>query len=203
MSFINPSKRNKNSLVVISLALLAHILIIWFLISGLAQKAKAFLIEPMNATLIEEVKHIPKPEIPKPKVVPKVYVAKAEVPPPPVSNANIQATVTPPPVSAPPAPSAPVAPVVQAAKMDMSVGCQKPQYPETSRLANEQGAVTVGYLIGADGSIKDSKIMSSSGFKRLDTAARDALSLCKFQPGTENGQFVDSWARIRYVWRLN
>ncbi len=203
MSFINPIKRNKKSFVVVGLALLVHVLIIWFLISGLVQKAKAFLIEPMSATLIEEVKHIPKPETPKPKVVPKVYVAIAEVPPPPVSNSNIQATVTPPPVSLPPAPPAPIAPVVQSAKMDMSVGCQKPQYPETSRLANEQGAVTVGYLIGADGSIKDSKIMSSSGFKRLDSAARDALSLCKFQAGTENGQFVDSWARIKYVWRLN
>ena len=202
MSFIHPSTRNKNSIVIIGSAVLIHILIIWLLVSGLARKATAYLTEPMNATLIEEVKHIPKPEIPKPKIVPKVYVAKSEVTPP-VTSSNIQATVTPPPVIAPPAPPAPVAPVVQSAKMDMSVGCQKPQYPETSRLANEQGAVTVGYLIGADGNIKDSKIMSSSGFKRLDAAARDALSLCKFQPGTENGQFVDSWARIRYVWRLN
>ena len=202
MSFIHPSTRNKNSVVIIGAAVLIHILIIWLLVSGLARKATAYLTEPMNATLIEEVKHIPKPEIPKPKIVPKVYVAKSEVTPP-VTSSNIQATVTPPPVIAPPAPPAPVAPVVQSAKMDMSVGCQKPQYPETSRLANEQGAVTVGYLIGADGNIKDSKIMSSSGFKRLDAAARDALSLCKFQPGTENGQFVDSWAKIRYVWRLN
>lgn len=202
MSFIHPSKKNRSSVGVIGAAVLIHILIIWLLVSGLARKATAYLTEPMNATLIEEVKHIPKPEIPKPKIIPKVYVAKSEVKPPDTTS-NIQATVTPPPVTAPPAPPAPVAPVVQAAKMDMSVGCQKPQYPETSRLANEQGAVVVGYLIGADGNIKDSKIMSSSGFKRLDTAARDALSLCKFQPGTENGQFVDSWARIKYVWRLN
>lgn len=201
MSFINPSKKS-NKPQVIALAVLVHVLIIWLLASGLAKKATAYLAEPMNATLIEEIKHIPKPEIPKPKIVPKVYVAKAEVTPQP-STSSIQATATPPPPvsSAPPAPPAP--PVVQSAKIDMSVGCQKPQYPESSRLSNEQGVVTIGYLIGADGSIKDSKILSSSGFKRLDMAARDALGLCKFQPGSENGQLVDSWARIKYTWRLN
>jgi protein TonB len=202
MSFINPSTRS-NKPQVVTLAVLIHILIIWLLVSGLAKKATAYLVEPLNATLIEEVKHIPKPEIPKPKIAPKVYVAQAEVTPQQATPSNIQATITPPPVtsSAPPAPPAPS--VVQSAKIDMSVGCQKPQYPETSRLSNEQGAVTIGYLIGADGSIKDSKIINSSGFKRLDMAARDALGLCKFQPGSENGQPVDSWAKIKYTWRLN
>ena len=141
MSFINPSKKS-NKPQVVTLAVLVHVLIIWLLASGLAKKATAYLAEPMNATLIEEIKHIPKPEIPKPKIAPKVYVAKAEVTPQP-STSSIQATVTPPPVSsAPPAPPAP--PVVQSAKIDMSVGCQKPQYPESSRLSNEQGIVTIG-----------------------------------------------------------
>ena len=203
MSFIHPSKRS-NKAQIVALAVLVHLLMIWLLMSGLAKKATAYLVEPLNATLIEEIKHIPKPEIPKPKLAPKVYVAQAEIAPPQTTPSNIQATVTPPPVisnTTPPAPPAPA--VVQSAKIDMSVGCQKPQYPETSRLSNEQGAVTIGYLIGADGGIKDSKIISSSGFKRLDMAARDALGLCKFQPGSENGQAVDSWARIKYTWRLN
>jgi protein TonB len=63
--------------------------------------------------------------------------------------------------------------------------------------------VTIGFLIGVDGRIKDNKIINSSGHRRLDLAARDALELCKFQPGTENGQPVESWAKIKYVWRLN
>jgi protein TonB len=129
MSFIHPSTRS-NKPQVVTLAVLIHILIIWLLMSGLAKKATAYLVEPLNATLIEEVKHIPKPEIPKPKIAPKVYVAQAEVTPPQTSTANVQATITPPPIlsSAPPAPPAPS--VVQSAKIDMSVGCQKPQYPE-------------------------------------------------------------------------
>ena len=102
MSFINPTVKSSSSIVVICAAVLVHLLIIWLLVSGLARKAAAFISEPMNATLIEEIKKVPKPEIPKPKVIPKVYVAKSEVTPP-ISTSSIQATVTAPPE--PPAPS--------------------------------------------------------------------------------------------------
>ncbi|MEI7531448.1 MAG: TonB family protein [Betaproteobacteria bacterium] len=200
MSFINPTVKSSSSIVVICAAVLVHLLIIWLLVSGLARKAAAFISEPMNATLIEEIKKVPKPEIPKPKVIPKVYVAKSEVTPP-ISTSSIQATVTAPPE--PPAPSAPPA-IVNSAKLDMSGGCQKPMYPEASRQSGEEGAVVVGFLIAVDGKIRESKVLGSSGHRRLDVAAREALGLCKFQAGTgENGQPVESWARIKYVWRLN
>lgn len=203
MSFVSPIQRSSRIFQILIFAIGIHILFIWLLISGLAQKATAFITQPMNAQLIEEIKHIPKPEIPKPKIIQKVYVAKTEIQPPPTVSA-VQATIAPPPETAPPAPpSAPVAPIVSTAKIDMSGGCQRPQYPEASRIEGEQGSVIVGFLIGMDGRIKDNKILSSSGFRRLDIAARDALELCKFQPGTENGKPIESWAKIKYVWRLN
>lgn len=205
MSFISPQKSSTGTVTLIAVAILVHILFIWLLISGLAQKATAYIMQPMNASMIEEIKHIPKPEIPKPKIVQKVYVAKSEVTPP-ISTSSIQATTAPiPPMETPPPspPAALPAPVVNSAKIDMSGGCQRPQYPESSRIEGEQGSVTIGFLIGVDGRIKDNKIINSSGHRRLDLAARDALELCKFQPGTENGQPVESWAKIKYVWRLN
>jgi protein TonB len=200
MSFVQPRNNPLKPVKLIAIAIAVHVIIIWALISGLAQKATAYVMEPMNASLIEEITHIPKPEIPKPKITPKIYVAKSELKPP-ISSTPMQATSEPPPPSAPASP--PAAPVLTGAKIDMSGGCQTPRYPESARLAGESGAVTVGFLIGVDGRIKDNKILASSGFRDLDIAAKDALELCRFRPGTENGQFVESWAKVRYVWRLN
>jgi len=59
--------------------------------------------------------------------------------------------------------------------LDVSVGCQKPMYPDASRNAEEEGAVTVGFYVDIDGKVKDSRIEKSSGFRRLDEAARQAL----------------------------
>ena len=48
-------------------------------------------------------------------------------------------------------------------------------YPDASRNAEEEGAVTVGFYVDIDGKVKDSRIEKSSGFRRLDEAARQAL----------------------------
>ena len=48
----------------------------------------------------------------------------------------------------------------------------------------------------------DSKVERSSGFRRLDEAARAGLSQCKFRPATVNGKPERSWGRIEYVWKL-
>jgi protein TonB len=204
MSFLQPKKSKFGYLTIITIALFIHALIIWLFTSGLVQKVSAYIEQPMNASLIEEVKHLPKPETPKQKIVPKVYVAKADVEQQPIPS-PVQATIAPTQTQASltSAPSSPSATIVNLARIDMSGGCQRPEYPEYSRIDGEQGSVTVGFLIAADGKIKESKIITSSGFRRLDTAARDAFVLCKFQPGTEDGRAVESWAKIKYTWRLN
>ena len=61
MSFISPQKSSTGTATLIAVAILVHILFIWLLISGLAQKATAYMMQPMNASMIEEIKHIPKP----------------------------------------------------------------------------------------------------------------------------------------------
>ena len=58
------------------------------------------------------------------------------------------------------------------------------------------------FLIDADGRVKSSEVQSSSGHQRLDDAARDALSLCRFKPGLSDGKPVEAWATLRYTWRM-
>ena len=45
----------------------------------------------------------------------------------------------------------------------------------------------LSFLIDVDGKVLDSKVDRSSGFRRLDEAARAGLGLCKFKPATLNG----------------
>lgn len=59
------------------------------------------------------------------------------------------------------------------------------------------------FLIGVDGNVLESQIAQSSGFARLDEAARAALSKCQFKPGTVDGIPESSWASLKYTWRLD
>ena len=94
-------------------------------------------------------------------------------------------------------------PVVIIGKLDASAGCDKPEYPQASLNAQEEGVVALSFLVDANNSVKESRVDKTSGYKRLDNAARDALSLCKFKAGTENGRPVASWVKIKYAWQLN
>jgi protein TonB len=80
-------------------------------------------------------------------------------------------------------------------------GC-KAEYPKASLMNEEQGAVSLSFLVAADGSVVESKIDKSSGFKGLDKAAVKGLSVCKFKPGTKDGAPAQTWAKVDYVWKL-
>ena len=60
----------------------------------------------------------------------------------------------------------------------------------------------LAFLIGVDGRVKESKIQESSGYPRLDEAARRALSRCRFIPGTVDGRVEESWANLLYTWKI-
>src|SRR5450830_1890625 len=44
----------------------------------------------------------------------------------------------------------------------------KADYPKASLMNEEQGTVSMSFLVNADGSVADSKVDKSSGFKNLD-----------------------------------
>jgi protein TonB len=78
----------------------------------------------------------------------------------------------------------------------------KAEYPKASLMNEEQGNVTLAFLVSADGSVLDSKIEKTSGYKGLDKAAIKGLSACKFKPGTKDGAPAQTWAKVDYVWKL-
>jgi protein TonB len=80
--------------------------------------------------------------------------------------------------------------------------CEKPEYPSASKRLEEEGTVTLKFLVGADGKVLESAVEKSSGFRRLDEAARAGLSKCQFRPGTVDGKPQQSWASMKYTWRL-
>jgi protein TonB len=104
---------------------------------------------------------------------------------------------------APPAPAAKPAagPVTVAAVVDFNT-CARPEYPKNSLRNEETGVTQLQFLIGADGSVKESKLQKSSGFRDLDRAAQNALSRCRFKPGMANGVAQESWTNVQYVWTL-
>lgn len=63
----------------------------------------------------------------------------------------------------------------------------KPAYPAISKRLGEQGRTVVRVLIGVDGLPKQASIRTSSGYERLDEAARTAVMSWRYVPGKRNG----------------
>ncbi|MES3022887.1 MAG: energy transducer TonB [Pseudomonadota bacterium] len=79
----------------------------------------------------------------------------------------------------------------------------KAEYPKASLMNEEQGIVSMSFLVAADGSVVESKLEKTSGFKNLDKAAIKSISACKFKPGTKDGAAAQTWTKVDYAWRLD
>lgn len=79
--------------------------------------------------------------------------------------------------------------------------CARPEYPRAELEQNHQGMVTLRFLLGADGIVKQSLIHTSSGYPALDEAALVAISKCRFNPPLVDGKAVEGWTTIQYVWK--
>jgi len=97
------------------------------------------------------------------------------------------------------------APAVFAAEVPASFDSKncKAEYPKASLMNEEQGTVSMSFLVKSDGSVADSKVDKTSGFKNLDKAAIKALSACKFKPGTKDGSPAETWTKVDYAWKLD
>ena len=79
----------------------------------------------------------------------------------------------------------------------------KADYPKASLMNEEQGTVSMAFLVNADGSVAESKLEKTSGFKNLDKAAMKSLAACKFKPGTKDGAPAQTWTKVDYAWKLD
>jgi|GEM_PF-6936365 len=78
-----------------------------------------------------------------------------------------------------------------------------PTYPMNARRKGEQGRVILDVLVSKKGKATSVTLVSSSGFKDLDAAARDAVIQATFKPGERNGKTVEASARMTILFQLN
>ncbi len=79
----------------------------------------------------------------------------------------------------------------------------KPVYPAMSKRLGEQGKTIVRVLIGVDGLPRSATIRQSSGYERLDEAARTAVMSWRYVPGKRNGVVEPMEFNVPVNWVLN
>lgn len=181
------------------------------------------IVPPAPPEVIEAPKPLPVAPRPKakPKPVPRVepnriiatpQSAPAPVPmmvepPPPEPPAPAPMMVAPPPeppapasaMAAPPAPAPIVPPSFNADYLDNPA----PDYPAQSRRLSEEGRVVLRVFVAADGSAQIVEIRHSSGYARLDRAAREAVAAWRFVPARSGEEKVAAWVLVPISFTLN
>jgi len=191
-----------------------HVLIVYALASGLAHQMVEVIKSPLETKIIKEDKPLDDDKPPPPPPPKLVAPPPPYIPPPEISIQQAQSTnaitavqkeiVAPPPPKVEQAVVAPHVPVHIPAGTDPKKYCSRtPEYPSLSKRNSEEGTVTLEFVIGADGSVLESKIVQSSGHARLDEAARSSLAAnCHFKPATDDGTPAKTVQQMKYVWRL-
>ncbi len=213
--------------VIAGSVVLFHVAALWALQSGLIRKAAEVVIPvEILSEFIEPPKPKeppppppPPPPAPKPKEVrtpppprpvavrtpapaPTAPVGVIEPQPPAPPLAPPAPPVPPAPPSPPPAPPAPPAVQLPSSNADY-LNNPKPVYPAMSKRLGEQGKTIVRVLIGVDGMPKSASIRQSSGYERLDEAARTAVMSWRYVPGKRNGVVEPMEFNVPINWVLN
>ena len=216
LDYASQQRRPQRHALGLAAVVVLHILLFWVIQSGLSREItqKVQVIADVLLLPAERPVLAPPPphQAPAPAPAPAKNLAPAPTPPAPVVPALAPAVTAPAPqaitAAAPAAPpvAATVAPPsavpVRTAAVVQAAQCEKPEYPSASRRLEEEGTVHLRFLVGVDGKVLQSEVEKSSGFRRLDEAARSALSRCQFKPATLDGKPEQSWASMRYTWRL-
>ncbi|MFO8239842.1 MAG: TonB family protein [Dissulfuribacterales bacterium] len=81
-------------------------------------------------------------------------------------------------------------------------GLTKPKYPRYSRINGEEGTVVFIVEVHADGRPGKIEMETSSGYRRLDRAAANALEKAAFVPAMRSGKAVASIKQIAFRFDL-
>ena len=77
-----------------------------------------------------------------------------------------------------------------------------PQYPAESMRAGEEGSAVLQVLVDESGRASEVRVARSSGYERLDTSAKNAVSLWKFAPSTKGSLAVPTWGEMEMRFEL-
>jgi protein TonB len=203
-------------------AIALHVLAGAVLLSYAPARQALLAAAPVMVDLITPPTIEPRPEPPveiprpRPKPIPKPVVREPD--PPPVVAAPFEAPapspvfVAPPrpePAPAPPPPPAP-APIVVAPPVVVTppiftadyLDNPPPAYPSMSRRLGEEGRVLLRVRVSAGGSAGEIQVRESSGYARLDNAARDTVRGWRFVPARRGETAVPAWVLIPISFRL-
>ncbi len=78
-----------------------------------------------------------------------------------------------------------------------------PKYPETARRLGQEGRVVLSVRVSAQGTPLTIDIRQSSGFSRLDEAARAAVAHWRFVPARRGDEAVDASVLVPLQFRLD
>ena len=79
----------------------------------------------------------------------------------------------------------------------------RPAYPALSRRMRETGTVLVELVVGEAGRVESARIAATSGYERLDEAAREAVLASTCSPYLENGIAYRVTAKVPITFNLN
>jgi protein TonB len=145
---------------------------------------------------------VPIPEPVKPEATPAPQPTVAPSPPTPVAPTKLQLPRPPVPPKASPAKETSRASKGAVHAQPDELHNEPPEYPEESRAAGEQGVVMLRVEVTAAGKPAAVSILKSSGYFRLDQAARRAVLHWKFHPAMTAGIPLSSEADVPVRFKL-
>jgi len=179
-----------------------HVLLIYAVCNGSPIRA-AFTATPIEASLIDSPApdtSEPPPEQPKiiPVVLPMMEPPLITITDEPAPNAITVAHVDEPAPPPPPSQSAPRV-VTDVAYLEAPA----PKYPPESKRSGEEGLVVLRVLINELGRAARIDVERSSGYARLDAAARAAVERALFKPYVENGvpRMALATIPVEFTWK--
>lgn len=199
---ISPPTSTSSRAVSIVLAAVLNLGIVYALYTGLASDAVKSIIQNIKVAVIPPPPDTNKPPPPPP---PTMKEPPPFVPPPDI---NVEITESAP---APTAittttqqvPTAPAPTPNTPPKALNSHAVTDRDYPPISVRLNEEGRVTVKYLVDAEGNVGEVQVTGSSGKSRLDDAAIPIVKRWRFKPAMQEGKPVPMWQAAVVVFRLH
>ncbi len=77
-----------------------------------------------------------------------------------------------------------------------------PRYPMVARKRKYEGLVMLEVFVDTEGRVMDRRILETSGYSVLDTAALKGVSTWRFKPAQRGNQAISMWVRVPIRFRL-